>query len=177
MAYVKLAKTVTDHILGYQSLNTLRDNFDAQHTAWVAQHGEVEPQYDFENNPIYPAAWMGIGHHNTPNIPRDVVNVRAQYNGQFSVLFELSGSNFVQSYTRLSAGVYFFEVHSLNTFWGEITPKVGSSTNTVWCVPKTYYTASPTQGPGISVTTYLLVGTAWTPTDMDFTMAILGTSS
>lgn len=175
MAYTKLPKVVSDYSLGYQSANILRANFEAQHDAFVVEHGETEPQYDpLTHDPIYPAASSLIGHHNTPLIPRDVVRVAVASAGLTQAILGISGSNFVVGAQRFSAGQYFFEVGSLSQFWAQCVANVSSSSTMTWVSPRTVYATAYGQKPGIAVTAYRLVGSAWTPTDCHFTLTLYG---
>ena len=59
--YVRLPKVSPDYTLGYQTINQLRDNLDAEWVAFALRHGSTEPQYDpLTHAPIYPAGFVHL---------------------------------------------------------------------------------------------------------------------
>jgi hypothetical protein len=182
MAYAKMPKVVTDFALGYQSLNVLRGNFDAQHTAWVAQHGSTEPQYDIDRNPIYPFPQQRIGHHNTPLIPRDVISVTApsSYAAGLlgSALFGYTSGNFIVSGQRISTGIYFFGVSGLTLWYATALCKVTSTSTQALALCRSQMGTGATSGSsplGVSIATYTISGGVLTLADYNFAFTLYGT--
>lgn len=182
MAYAKMPKVVTDFALGYQSLNVLRGNFDAQHTAWVAQHGETEPQYDIDRNPIYPFPQQRIGHHNTPLIPRDVIKVTAPSSVTTgflgTALFGYTSGYFIASGQRVSVGLYFFEVSGLTLWYASAHARVTSTAtqSVAFCRSQMGTGATSGSSPlGVAISTYTISGGVLTLTDYDFNFTLYGT--
>lgn len=169
MAYTKLTKITADLALGYQGVNKLRDNFEAHYAAWSLRHGESEVQSAAPN--------LFMGHHNDDKIPRDVIGVTVSYVGQFvAPLLSTTGGNFVRNPVRLSTGVYQFPIIGLSTFWGEVISQASSVTPVNYAKAVSYYSGIVAgQQSSIIVSTNVISGGTFTPTDMNFTLTIYGT--
>ncbi len=175
--YVKLHYGVTDFSAGIQSVNQLRDNFQAIYDAWAAEHST---RASFATGPRDPPQSLafGFGRHNTPKVPRAVVKT-ALATTSFSVV--LPGSFEVQpvvtSITRLSTGLIFIGVTDLQEFYAEVEAYQDSSTPARVVIPRTSIGGSG-GASGITVECYetASVGSGFDLADFDISAVIYGTT-
>lgn len=174
MAYTKLPKIVTDYSLGYQSINTLSGNFTAQFSAWQAEHGTAEPQYDRDRNTIQAPPNQQIGAHSSPAIPRAMVRVMVPASTFAFPAAQSSGGPFIGQVWRYGTGLFLVEVTGLQTWWGRATPAVTSSSTQARVVARTLVPPTSGQPQGVWCVAYTNVAGTWTKTDMTFSLAIYG---
>lgn len=166
MSYVKLPFANENYVLGYQTINQSRDNLDAVHDGFIAEHTDANRR---------------VGQHDTQNIPRDIVQVYGLTSLSLFIPTQInvSGGRYVSAGGAVRAGVgqYFIPILGLSEFWGQPAAKVTSSASIPLIVARSYYpTALPAQGlgQGITITCYEMSSGALVATNFDFTLAVYG---
>jgi len=174
-SYVKLHYGVTDFAAGIQSVNQLRDNFQAIYEAWAVEHStrEVITQGGRGTGPA-PNLALSYGRHNTPKVPRAVVKTSIFTSG-FSVV--LPGAITVQpvvtGIARLSDGLFFIGIKDLQEFYAEVEADHAVSTDQRVVIPRTSLGGNGAP-VGITVECYEK-NVGFDLTDFDFSAVIYGT--
>lgn len=176
--YAKLPYAVTDYSAGIQSVNQLRDNFQALHDAWAVEHSIKEPQIGRGGLLAFPPLSQSFGHHNTPKVPRAVVRTNL-YTSSFSVV--LPGASIVQpvvtTVARISTGLFLIGITELTEFYAEVEAYQSSATN-IRIVHANSGFGGNGGNVGIVVECYehASAGGSFDPTDFDFSAVIYGTN-
>lgn len=172
MAYVKLPLSVTDYSSGYQSVNQLRDNFDALQVAWDSEHAVtlVDPAelVLFSPTEIF-------GQHNTPKVPRAVFKMTTLTTG-FNITTPVPSANIkpvVTGVSRLGVGAYFVGITGLQEFYAVVTAEQSSNTPQRVTKETSYFGGNGTP-VGISIELYENSAGGFALTDYDFSVHIYG---
>lgn len=180
MRYAKLPFGTTDYSAGIQSVNQLGDNFLAQWTAFISEHGNAEVSARPSGTLSLPPATLRLGHHNTPKVCRAVIRIEPQTLA-FSVtsIAPIVASAVVVSVTRLATGIYFVAMSDLlQEFYAHVDVEQQLSTDQRLA---TSLTSSGVPGApvGIVVNVYdhQTAGSGWDLVDASFAVHIYGTTS
>lgn len=172
-SYVKMHSTITDFSSGIQSVNQLRDNFQADHGAWVGEHSVREPGSG--SAPV--SLSQAFGRHNTPKVPRAAMRTALSTSG-FSIV--IPGAFVVQpivsSFARISTGVFFIGIVDLQDFYAEVEADQSSASPVRVAIPRTSFggRGAPV---GITIECYEQVGAGFDLTDFDFSAIIYGATA
>jgi hypothetical protein len=175
MSYVKLHYTVTDFAAGFQSVNQLRDNFQALYDAWILEHSSREVFGSDGRRTNAPNLALSFGRHNTPKVPRAVVKTSLFTTGA-SVVFPgaIEVQPVVSGVARISTGLFFLGITDLQEFYAECEPTTEPGKAARMVIPRSYIggRGAPV---GVSVECYEDVAGAFELTDFDFSAVIYGT--
>lgn len=176
-SYVKLHYTVTDFAAGFQSVNQLRDNYQAIYDAWIAEHSAREVFGADGRRVNAPNLALSFGRHNTPKVPRAVVKTSIYTTGASVILpGAIEVQPVVTGVGRLSTGLFFIGVTDLREFYAVAEPVTEPGKAARMVIPRT--SVGGNGAPvGITIECYERagVGNAFSLLDFDFSAVIYGT--
>lgn len=176
-SYVKLHYGITDFSAGIQSVNQLRDNFQADYDAWIAEHSAAVV-IDTSSRMGTPKVAVGanFGRHNTPKVPRAALKTQLFTSG-FAVVLPGAGIIYpvVTTVTRISTGLFFIGITGLLDFYAEVEADHANSFDQRVVIPRTNGGRGAPVGITVECYEKANVGNGFDLADYDFSAVIYGT--